>query len=312
MPLPKTLLGMKAQYFPLPPIIEIPAFLQHPIAAKKAPATPTPQTRYIDPEPLGEGGTALIYKMKDTRLERPVVFKRFKKNEDLETVNDYRAELSAIALIHHPNVVNVFDAGKDKEGDFIIMEHIDGVDVEELIQESPLDLVRFLEFASQCLEGLLAVHEAGLLHLDLKPSNVMVSQKKCGNTQVKLIDFGRTQHLIGEDGKAPLGSGMNSSIFYASPEQLLSEPLDARSDLYALGCIFYWCLTGKRPFDGKDTLGVIASHLQNKITPLDELSRHLPKPLTEWVMGLLKFDRTQRPTSTRSALQEFLHLTYSL
>jgi len=257
------------------------------------------EKRYLTGRQIGEGGTADVYSALDVNMGRPVAIKRLRESgED----NSYLAELEALSRITHPNVVCCYDADMDDEGGFIVMEYIEGDDVEALVDEIPFDLPTFFEFARQCLEGLHATHSSGVLHLDLKPSNMMITDLGGSRPVVKLIDFGRAERSQNDRGSQPRGRGMDGSIHYLAPEQLLGGHLDRRTDLYALGCIFYWCLSGKRPFYGDSAMVVMAAHLQHNVQHLGEIKPDLPSWLTEWVMSFLEFNADERPPSAKQAL----------
>jgi len=169
-----------------------------------------------------------------------------------------------------------------------------------------LGTTRFVDFAIQALEGLMATHDGGLLHLDLKPSNIMMSRQASGRSIVKLVDYGRAKVIEDEAGRRPSGLGMDGSIYFAAPEQLLSQELDSRTDLYSMGCVFYWALSGKRPFEGEDTLTVMGSHLQNTVEPLVEASAGVPEWLSVWVMSLIRYEKDDRPDSVQDALNALI------
>jgi len=259
-------------------------------------------SRYSGEQAIGEGGTAVVYRAKDNRLKRPVALKRFKDDAKSDNDSDYLAELESASRVRHPNVVSTFDASVDAKGRFIVMELIDGEDLQVAVEREVLGTTRFVDFAIQALEGLMATHDGGLLHLDLKPANIMMSRQASGRSIVKLVDFGRAQVIEDEAGKRPTGLGMNGSIYFSAPEQLLSQELDRTTDLYGIGCVFYWALSGKRPFEGDDTLSVMASHLQNTVDPLSEANPDVPQWLSDWVMSLLTFDMGDRPVTVQDAL----------
>lgn len=277
-----------------------------PTANEKLPETTaiTKISRYEDGEQIGEGGTAIVYRAKDLRLNRDIALKRFKSDKNSNNESDYLAELESVSRIRHPNVVSTFDADTDERGSFIVMELIDGVDAEKLIQQSSttFDVERLIHFAIQSLEGLHATHQGGLLHLDIKPSNIMISTQVSGRETVKLVDYGRAALIVDEQGNPPKGDGVKGSIHYLSPEQLLAEPLDGRSDLYSMGCVFYWLLTGKRPFEGENAILVMSSHLQGTVTPVIEDQPSLPQWLCSWVMLLISTDVNKRPDSAQHAI----------
>ena len=282
-----------------------PNIIKLPSEADDSIETPS-QVRYTDETLIGEGGTAFVYKAYDTRMHREVALKRYKDDSDWNTEGNYSAELETAARIHHHNVVVSYDANHDKKGAFIVMEYIDGVDLETKLKDSPMSQESFCDFAVQALEGLSATHQGGLLHLDIKPSNIMLAKEGGTREHIKLIDFGQARAANDvKAGTAPKGSGLNGSIYFASPEYLREASLDIRSDLYSLGCTFYWALSGKLPFDGHDALSVMCSHLQHKVIDLHEVAPHLPRRLTTWVMLLINAEPDLRPTSANHALDIF-------
>lgn len=262
--------------------------------------------RYLIEKAIGEGGTAFVHRAFDRRIGRPVAIKRFKEETE-ET--EYLSELEAISRIAHPNVVCSYDADRDEDGSFIVMELIEGNDVESLVSSLPFSLGTFLDFARQCLEALNATHASGILHLDIKPANIMITDLGGSRDTVKLVDFGRAERAQDDRGQQPQGRGMDGSVYFTSPEQFLCDPLDQRTDLYALGCVFYWCLSGQRPFAGDNLMVVMASHMQHRVDPLSSIAPHIPVWLAEWVMKFIEYHPEDRPASARHAFDE---LTKSL
>lgn len=257
--------------------------------------------RYENEVRIGEGGTAVVYLAQDTRLRRRVALKRFKKISRSNHQSDYLNELESASRISHPYVVSTYDADIDEKSRYIVMEYIDGVDMETAIAKDTVgfDLNRFMNFALKSLEGLEATHTAGLLHLDLKPSNIMLNCRDGGRDVVKIVDFGRAQPSLDEDGVAPRGLGMNGSIFYSAPEQLLSEKLDPRTDLYSLGCIFYWVLAKTRPYDGPNAVSIMSAHLKHQVKDIRRIVPSLPEWLAELIMAMISQEKSDRPASAQ-------------
>ena len=279
--------------------------------APPIPAVPqitNPDVRYADEVKIGEGGTAVVYKAYDNKLKRMIALKRFKDQESkvAEDKDDYLSELESASRVHHHNVVSTYDADKDERGRFLVMEFIKGLDLEQSLENETLSLKRFPDFVIQSIDGLQATHHGGLLHLDLKPSNIMVSKQASGRDHVKLIDYGRAHLFFESDpSKNPKGRGLQGSIYFSSPEFLNEEILDERADLYSLGCVFYWALTGKRPFSGENALMVMSAHLQHQVEDIHELVPELSKELADWIMSLIAFDPNDRPRNTLEALKAF-------
>ncbi len=274
---------------------------------EKAPTTTVEADRYTKEVKIGEGGTAEVYRAYDTHLKREVALKRFKENSSKNTKDDYRSELISASRIRHHGVVSIFDAGVDNRGRFIVMELVNGENLEKLGGKNLSDLNSFTDFAVQALEGLNTTHESGLLHLDLKPSNIMISTGASGRNHVTLIDYGQATLRAGVEGsETPVGHGLDGSIYFTSPEYLNKAPVDTRSDIYSMGCLFYWILSGKFPFDGYTSLQVMAAHLQHIVPPLQEVVPEIPSDLAEWVMSLISLEPDKRPADAQTALELLL------
>ena len=272
-------------------------------------AESNPGERYLDEQEIGEGGTSVVYRATDRRMRRNVALKRFKSISRTDKDRDYALEMKSASHISHPYVVSIYDADIDEKGRYLAMELIEGFNMEEAIKirELNFDINRFISFAEQALEGLEATHKAGLLHLDLKPSNIMLCEQGGGRDIIKLIDYGRAQLIQGENGDAPKGRGLEGSIFFCSPEQILKEDLDVRTDLYSLGTVFYWMLTHRRPFDGGNPISIMSAHLQHIVTDISEIIPNIPKWLAEWVMSLIALEKDDRPQSAAEALDTLLN-----
>lgn len=264
----------------------------------------TNSSRYSNEDKVGEGGTSVVYLANDTRLRRQVALKRFRQISRSNDESEYLTELERTSSISHPYVVSAYDADVDRKGRFIVMEYIHGVDMEAAVGKKTLNfsLNRFMNFAHKALEGLEAVHEAGLLHLDLKPSNIMLSERDSGRDLVKIIDFGRAKDSVREDGTPPKGRGLTGSILYSAPEQLLGEEQDVRTDLYSLGCVFYWVLTGTRPFDGPNPVSIMSAHLRHIVTDIAKIIPTLPEWLAKLIISMMALEKDDRPQSARAVI----------
>ncbi len=261
--------------------------------------------RYQIKEKIGQGGVGEVFIALDTQLQREVALKRIKAS-DSEGGDDALKEAKVLSALQHPNILTVFDVGKDEHGTFVISELLRGETLEKLVERGPLNEADFTQLAQQTLEGLIAAQALNLVHRDLKPGNLMVVWHASGKFQIKILDFGLAKFSLHashqtEDHEA----GILGSIFYMAPEQFERLPLDGRTDLYALGCIFYFVLTGKNPFDGDTAPEVMASHLTHRVVPLGQWRPDLPAWLTEWVMWFINRDPAHRPGSAQAALDTF-------
>jgi serine/threonine-protein kinase len=213
-------------------------------------------------EKLGQGGMGVVWKARDTRLARLVALKLLPP--DREDVAHARARLlreaRAASALNHPNIVTVYDVLTSAGTDCIAMEYVEGETLDVLLRRDGLDLSRFFEIAIPLCDAVAKAHSAGIIHRDLKPSNVMVT----ADGVVKVLDFGLAKTL---DAFA-LSSGQTSvnltaagvimgTVSYMSPEQASGRPMDARSDVFALGIILYQMLTGINPFEAENTMSTL-------------------------------------------------------
>ena len=258
---------------------------------------------------LGRGGVGAVYQAYDHHLGRDIAIKRLlplgetKLNES--TKNSLALEAKTLATFTHPNIVTIHEFGEDEKGAYAVIELIDGDTLKELISQGALSEVDFYEVASQILDGLIAAQERGILHRDLKPANIMLTWLPSGKFQVKILDFGLSK-FSEKPSKQTLdhkGSFLGS-IDYIAPEQIELLPLDQRTDLYSLGCVFYFALTQTPPFKGSNMAKTMNNHLTGKVTPLEEIRPDLPIAVSRWVMRLLSKNPADRPANALEALKE--------
>lgn len=252
----------------------------------------------------------------DAEQNRDVALKRLKPREAVDAEGNQAdtsedgliREALALASLKNPNVVTFYDAGKDDEGVYLAMELLRGKTLDALVEkEGPLSVEDFHEFAKQTLAGLVAAQDRELVHRDLKPGNVMVHRQADGVLQCKILDFGLAKFTKGaslqtEDQE----SGIYGSVHFMAPEQFERKPLDGRTDLYALGCIFYFALSGRYPFAGDTNAEVMASHLQHSVKTLHEVRPDVPEWISEWVMWFLNRSVDHRPINASAGLNHFL------
>lgn len=253
--------------------------------------------RYAVEQMLGAGGAGKVYLAYDTSLSRWVAIKRIPATDSALI-----QEATVLASFQHPNIVTIYDVLQEGGEILIVMEFVEGQMLEEVSE--PMTEETFRDFAIQCLEGLGAAHEKNIVHRDIKPGNIMFAPLSSGGYRVKLLDFGQSRLL-----QAPslqtidTGGAVIGSVYMMSPEQLIHEELDLRTDFYSLGCVFYQALTRQRPFTGDNLAQVISAHLQHRFVPLAALRPDLPRPLTAWVERLFSLDRNNRPASALEALR---------
>jgi serine/threonine-protein kinase len=261
-------------------------------------------TRYEIRDRLGAGGLGEVFRAWDSHLGREVAIKRLRDSrKDEETWR----EAQILAALHHPNLVTVYDFGRDYAGSFVVMELVEGVNLEDLVPHGGVSLEFFQEFADQICRGLAAAHARRVVHRDLKPGNIMIQHHQDNTFTVKILDFGLAKSI-----EAPQPQTMDQnnsvlgSVFYMAPEQLTRQPVDSRTDIYSLGAIFYYVLTGHPPFEGELVAQIIQGHLNQAPRPLSEFRGDLPKDVCELIHQMLAKKPAERPSSVeiiRSALR---------
>jgi serine/threonine-protein kinase len=245
--------------------------------------------RYRIEELLARGGMARVFRARDVRLERDVAVKILSAPyaDDPDFTARFLDEARAAASLSHPSLVHVYDSGSDGELHFIVMELLDRHrTLSDLLDErGPLPRDEVLRIGEELLAGLAVVHDRGLVHCDVKPSNVML-----GAGPAKLIDFGiATAPHDGTDGDTSIGS-----LRFMAPEQLRGEALTPASDLFSLGALLYQALTGRPPYAGTTPEEISAAHADGTVRPPSTLAEGVPGRLDEAILQSLRRDPAQR------------------
>ncbi|MDF1850980.1 MAG: serine/threonine-protein kinase [Verrucomicrobiales bacterium] len=268
--------------------------------------------RYEIREQIGKGGLGAVYKAFDTQLQREVAIKRVlspdqaSDEEVKEAADKLIAEAQTLSTLNHPNIITVFDVGQDEKGGFVVMELLKGETLDETIARGVLTQEDFTEIVYQTIEALIAAQASDVIHRDIKPTNIMVIWQASGKFQTKILDFG-----LAKFSKSPSVQTMDQedsvlgSIFFMAPEQFERGELDARTDLYQMGCVYYNALTGQYPFNGDTAPQVMNAHLQHKVIPLEQIRPDLPPAICQWVMWLINRDMEHRPADAREALKKW-------
>ena len=269
-------------------------------------------SRYEILEPLGEGGAGAVFKAWDHRLQRPVAIKRLLPPEQREgegVGTDLLKEAGALSSLQHPNIVSVYDLDEMDGEPVVVMEFLNGETLEQTMRRGALTLGDFTSVARQSLQGLVAAHRLGVQHRDIKPSNIMVSWLPNGDFLVKMLDFGLADFTARPQVQEQETAGtIYGSIYFMAPEQFLRQPADVRTDLYALGCVFYYALTGAYPFNGQNVEDLIQAHLNHACIPVQRLRNDAPPVLAQWIGWLMQRQPENRPQSAEEALRIFLQL----
>lgn len=250
---------------------------------------------------IGRGGMGMVYKAHDTQLDRDVALKVLFDNlaaQD-EYVRRFSREGQAVARLNHPNVVKIYEVGQDGETWYIAMEYIDGMTLAEMLEDQghlPLDSV--LNLAQQIAAGLDCTHSQGVLHRDIKPGNIMVTQAG----QAKLLDFGLAR--ISGVSAMTLTGNVVGTVDYIAPEQVMNEPIDTRADLYSLGVVLYEMLTGKKPFVGEEAISIIFQHINDEAVHPSAHQPALPMEIDRLVMTLIAKQTSDRYPSARALMDD--------
>jgi serine/threonine protein kinase len=249
-------------------------------------------------EKLGEGGMGVVYKARDTHLDRFVAIKVLPADKvaDPERRHRFVQEARAASALNHPNIITVHDIAQADGLDFIVMEYVEGKTLDALIPRAGMRLGEFLKIGAQIARALSAAHGHGIVHRDLKPANVMVSP----NGGVKVLDFGlakltETEAEAGETGaptaEARTGAGVIlGTAAYMSPEQAEGKPVDARSDIFSFGAVVYEMATGRRAFTGDSAISTLSAVLHQEPKPLEGL----PHDLEKTILRCLRKDPAKR------------------
>jgi serine/threonine protein kinase len=261
--------------------------------------------RYRLERSLGSGGMGEVFEATDTVLDRRVALKQLSSSlaEDEAARSRFFRESRALARINDPNVVGVFDAGEEDGTPFLVMELIEGTTLRnELRAIGRMDPQRAREIGAGVAAGLAAAHAHGVIHRDVKPSNIFLT----ANGQPKIGDFGIARIERGDMTLTLTGQAFGSPA-YMAPEQAMGGRVDARADLYSLGCVLFEMLAGHRPFHGKGAVSLAYQHLHTEPVHLDVTDARVEPRLATLVASLLQKDPADRPGSAedvRSALAE--------
>lgn len=250
---------------------------------------------------LGKGGMSVMYRATDIRLGRKVALKVIAEHltEDPEFRERFVDEARNTSAIDHANVVPLYDFGEVDGLLYIAMRLVDGSDLASLIKDGPLKPERAVALLSQVAEALDNLHERGLVHLDVKPANVLVTSRESTAEHIYVADFGLTRR--GATGHRTRGGDFLGSPTYAAPEHLRGEPVDARTDAYSLACVLFACLSGRPPFQGA-VPEVIQGHLNREPPSLTEVVPSLPAGIDEVIRRGMAKSPANRYASCRELI----------
>lgn len=238
--------------------------------------------RYELIEQIGEGGMAVVYKARDTLLNRNVAVKILKPEytKDVKLVDNFKKESQAAARLVHQNIVGVYDVGKQGNINYIVMELVEGEILSDYIaKNAPLDYKKAVAIGKQIAAGLAFAHKNNVIHKDIKPQNVLLTSDGIA----KITDFG----IAKIEGKATIMGNVDTvmgSVHYFSPEQARGGYVDEKSDIYSLGIVLYEMITGKVPFDGENPVNIALMQINEEITPPSKLVKNVPPVLEQIIL----------------------------
>jgi Tol biopolymer transport system component/predicted Ser/Thr protein kinase len=249
-------------------------------------------------EKLGEGGMGVVYKARDTQLDRLVAIKVLppEKFDDPERKQRFVREAKAASSLNHPNIITVHEVAHEDGLDFIVMEFVAGKPLSHLIGRNGLKLGDTLKYGAQIADALATVHAVGIIHRDLKPGNIMVTESGL----VKVLDFGVAKlAAIGplaatQTGRQTEEGMIVGTIAYMSPEQAEGKKVDARSDIFSFGSVLYEMITGHRAFEGETKLSTLSAILDRDPLPPSTIAKQMPAELEKLVLRCLRKDPERR------------------
>ncbi|MEK3747019.1 Stk1 family PASTA domain-containing Ser/Thr kinase [Paenibacillus sp. FSL E2-8871] len=257
--------------------------------------------RYQVIERIGGGGMALVYRAHDILLNRNVAIKVLRNQfvHDEEFIRRFRREAQSAASLSHPNVVSIYDVGQEDEIHYIVMEYIEGKNLNEIIKErAPLQVDESVRIASQICDALDHAHQNQIIHRDIKPHNILIGR----NGRVKVTDFGIARAVTSTT-ITQTGSVVGS-VHYFSPEHAKGVSTGEKSDLYSLGIVLYQMLTGSLPFLGESPISVALKHLQEEFEEPRLINPLIPQSVENVILRSMRKNPEERYQSAKQMLQD--------
>ncbi|QAY65530.1 Stk1 family PASTA domain-containing Ser/Thr kinase [Paenibacillus protaetiae] len=250
---------------------------------------------------IGGGGMALVYKAHDVLLNRYVAVKVLRQQfvHDEEFIHRFRREAQSAAALSHPNVVSIYDVGQEDDTHYIVMEYIEGHNLNEIIQErAPLQAEEAVRIAVQIADALDHAHSNHIIHRDIKPHNILIGK----NGRVKVTDFGIARAVTSST-ITQTGSVVGS-VHYFSPEHAKGVTAGEKSDIYSLGIVLYQMVTGRLPFLGESPISVALKHLQEPFEEPRKVNPHIPQSVENIILRAMRKNPSERYVSAREMLSD--------
>lgn len=271
----------------------------------------------IDAE-LGNGGMGAVFKAHQASVGRDVAIKVLRKHltDKPGIVKRFKNEAKVIAALTHPNIVSLYDFGQTADGSmYLVMEFIEGRTLTDVLKnDAPVDMDTFYRLVTQMLDALIEAHEKGVVHRDLKPDNILITQQGRKKDVVKILDFGIAKvgesfgegQVSADDIEQTSAGVIVGSPRYISPEQARSLPVGPETDLYALGLLMYELLSGKPAFSGETATDLLVAHVHHTPKPPSGPNGPMEGPLVDLIMKCLRKERNQRPRNAEEVLKAML------
>ncbi|MEO8900029.1 MAG: serine/threonine-protein kinase [Polyangiaceae bacterium] len=256
--------------------------------------------QYVLERKIGEGAMGVVYRATHAMLRRPAAIKLLLKDRASEAdLVRFEREVQLTSCLVHPNTISIFDYGRTAEGVFYyVMEYLDGVDLQTLVdQYGPVEPARAIHLLAQISGALAEAHALGLIHRDIKPANIVLTERPDEADVVKVVDFGLVKNFGGNLVDSTASDAITGTPLYMAPEAIAQpDTIDGRSDLYAVGAVGYFLLTGRHVFEAETVFEVCCKHmLEAPMPPSERLGKPLPADLEAIVLGCLAKDRNDRP-----------------
>lgn len=258
--------------------------------------------RYELIEKIGDGGMAIVYKAKCRVLKRFVAIKILKPEftQDAKFVENFRRESHAAASLSHPNIVSIYDVGQEGNINYIVMELVTGMTLSEMIKaQAPISYKKAISITKQIAAGLSAAHKKGIVHRDVKPHNILITEDGIA----KIADFGIAKAVSNTTIVDSTKDNVMGSVHYFSPEQAKGGYVDEKSDIYSLGIVLFEMLTGKVPFDGENPVAIALMQINEKITPPSVYNHNIPPRLEDIILKATEKQPSKRFASADEMIE---------